>query len=268
MEIKEIDTSKIDILENIRQRVSEDDLAQLMSSIKESGLMQPIGVKEAKGGYILVWGFRRLTAFKKLGYKTIPAIIFKNVSDNLSEEDFLIANASENIHRKDVDAIELGRIVNALRKDMSYDEIAVKLSIAKSRVTGAHQAFMKVPAKHRGRVKFLQAGGGLQNAGKIGNSLAQGIVHLRNVSPKQREEIFDWALKEGQTQKNILLLGHLLNQGLTLKQAQKELESSKSIVIHLAVKGERFDKILEEERVSQTKLVKNLLNKKYPDLVY
>ena len=69
MKIQEIPIKEIKILDNIRQIIKEQEMPYLMQSIKENGLLQPIGVKADKVGYTLIWGFRRLMAYKKLAQK-------------------------------------------------------------------------------------------------------------------------------------------------------------------------------------------------------
>ena len=69
MNIKDIEIKKIKQLENIRLRIEEEDVHTLMSSIKQDGLLEPIGVAITSGSkdeYLIVYGNRRLEACRKL----------------------------------------------------------------------------------------------------------------------------------------------------------------------------------------------------------
>jgi len=88
----EIKVSEVKICNDIKKtRISNDDIDNLIVSIKSYGLLQPIGVsslmiaeesKQAK--WKLLWGQNRLDACKKLGFLTIPALI---IDDFLTEEE-------------------------------------------------------------------------------------------------------------------------------------------------------------------------------------
>jgi ParB family transcriptional regulator, chromosome partitioning protein len=111
MLIRDIPISEINRKENIRQIVKDDSISSLMQTIKDNGLLQPIGVKETKQrDYLIVWGNRRLEACTKLGWKTIPAVIFSDADEEMTEEQFFVINAIENLQQRPNTLFELGRI--------------------------------------------------------------------------------------------------------------------------------------------------------------
>src|SRR6266550_935924 len=57
-----------------RQTVDPAALEELVSSIKQAGLLQPVVVRRANGGYELIAGERRLRACQQLGWERIPAV--------------------------------------------------------------------------------------------------------------------------------------------------------------------------------------------------
>lgn len=271
METKDIDISRISVIENIRQIPPREDLLELMESIKRDGLMQPIGVKQVKQGYILIWGYRRLLAFKKLGYKQIPAVVKELNQDDapFTEIDFLICNASENIHRKNVNIMELGRICEMLQKqNLSVPEIAVRLSIPKSRVENSIIEFHRVPEKHRDKVFLLSAGGqSKENIGKLGSTTATNIVKMRGVSKFDVEKIFDWALKENKTNMEIRRLGLLISQGYSISEAKGMLDNVKIITFKAAANRTLYNKYFKgEKRVGR--YLFEAINKAYKDLIF
>jgi ParB/RepB/Spo0J family partition protein len=105
------------------------DVSDLMHDIEQRGLLEPVGIRKQDNA--LIYGNRRVKAFENLGYKEIDCIFFGDVSD----DDLLISNVAENIKRKDIGSIEIGRIVDILTKrGLSDNEIAERFGITKGRV--------------------------------------------------------------------------------------------------------------------------------------
>ena len=173
-EFKEIEINKIKDLENIRTRIEEKDIQDLMSNINQHGLLQPIGAWESNEEYIIAYGNRRLMACKKLGWKKITAKIL----GELSTSDMLLINASENIHRKDTTVAELGRITDLLcEQGLSIGEVAVRLSIPKSRVDMAYKLYKNIDREHRGDIVFMRPG----TKNKVGKIPASSYNHLFSI---------------------------------------------------------------------------------------
>ena len=80
---------------------NEQDLLELSESIKANGVIQPIIVRPFQGGYQLIAGERRFRAAEMAGLPKIPALV-REVSDEQLFEWSLV----ENIHRRDLNAIE------------------------------------------------------------------------------------------------------------------------------------------------------------------
>lgn len=87
-----------------RININMQTLNELITSIEQNGLMQPIVVTEKKenGLYTIVAGHRRYEAFKIMGKSTIPAIIMKNLYD----KDLAILSLTENLMRENLHPIE------------------------------------------------------------------------------------------------------------------------------------------------------------------
>lgn len=86
----------------VRKRVRKDlgDVSQLMESMKNHGLMNPIVVTSEKE---LIAGHRRLDSAKRLGWKTIEVQVISKPSDY----DKLEMEIDENVYRKNLTADEL-----------------------------------------------------------------------------------------------------------------------------------------------------------------
>jgi len=90
----------------------EEDLAELTDSIKANGVIQPIIVRPFQGAYQLIAGERRFRAAELASLPTIPAVVRQ-----VDEEQLFEWSLVENIHRRDLNAIERAkayqRYVNA-----------------------------------------------------------------------------------------------------------------------------------------------------------
>ena len=86
-----------------RINIKLEPLNELIASIKQNGLLQPIVVTKQKDNkYIIVAGHRRFEAYKEIGRKSIKAV----VKEDLSDKDLAILSLTENIMRENLHPIE------------------------------------------------------------------------------------------------------------------------------------------------------------------
>lgn len=97
-----------DIIVKYRIRSEIGDISDLMESISKYGLLNPITVTESME---LLAGFRRLEACKALGMTEIECRIVPVQADI----DKLLIEADENLTRKDLTVVEIGRYENEKR---------------------------------------------------------------------------------------------------------------------------------------------------------
>ena len=130
--ILEIDVSKIDVNPfQPRSTFDKEKLDELITSIKNIGLIQPVTVKNiSKNKFQLISGERRLKAFKELKIKKIPSYV-RNADDNESLEMALV----ENIHRQDLDSIEIAISYKRLIDEINLTQEELSLKIGKKRST-------------------------------------------------------------------------------------------------------------------------------------
>ena len=130
--ILEIDVSKIDVNPfQPRSTFDKEKLDELITSIKNIGLIQPVTVKNiSKNNSQLISGERRLKAFKELKIKKIPSYV-RNADDNESLEMALV----ENIHRQDLDSIEIAISYKRLIDEIKLTQEELSLKIGKKRST-------------------------------------------------------------------------------------------------------------------------------------
>ena len=130
-----------DIVPNAQQprtEFREEELAELVVSIREIGVLQPIVVRPLAGAvaggpqYELIMGERRLRATKKLGLATIPAVI-KNTADEAMLRDALL----ENLHRANLNPLEEASAYQQLLADfgITQDQLAERIGRSRPQIT-------------------------------------------------------------------------------------------------------------------------------------
>ncbi|MBL7071504.1 MAG: ParB/RepB/Spo0J family partition protein [Candidatus Omnitrophica bacterium] len=113
-----------------RENFDKKRLDELVQSIREKGVIQPVIVREKDGDYELIAGERRLRAAKELDLTQIP-IIVKEVSDVGALELSLI----ENIQREELNAIEEAKAFNRLMNEFGFNQEEVARAVGKDRTT-------------------------------------------------------------------------------------------------------------------------------------
>lgn len=180
-----------------RKIFDDEALAELVHSIKEIGLLQPVVVRPKKaGGYELIAGERRLRASKKAGLKTIPALIRQTADDAMLRDALL-----ENLHRANLTPLEEASAYQQLLNDFggTQDELAAKLGRSRPQISNTLR-LLNLPATVQRRVAagVLSAGHArallaLKDAGAM-EKLAARIV-AEGLSVRSVEEIV--SLDEG-----------------------------------------------------------------------
>ncbi|WP_265528191.1 ParB/RepB/Spo0J family partition protein [Sphingomicrobium marinum] len=111
-----------------RRQFDDTALEELAASIAEKGVLQPILVRPAGGGYQIIAGERRWRAAQKAQLHEIPAII-RSFDDEAVAEIALI----ENIQREDLNAIEEAKGYKALAETYGHDQATIGKLVGKSR---------------------------------------------------------------------------------------------------------------------------------------
>jgi ParB family chromosome partitioning protein len=111
-------------------RQSLGDLSELVASIREKGVIEPILVRPKGRRFEIIAGERRFRAATEAGLAEIPSII-REVSDGESMELALI----ENLQRKDLNAFEEADGLNALAESYGYTHEQMAERLGKSRTS-------------------------------------------------------------------------------------------------------------------------------------
>lgn len=153
----------------------EDHLAELVASIREVGVLQPIVVRTIAGEteqYELIMGERRLRASKEVGLERIPAII-KDTAD----EDMLRDALLENLHRSELNPLEEASAYQQLLADfgITQDQLASRIGRSRPQISNTIR-LLKLPAAVQQRVA----------AGVLSAGHARAILSLTDPDAQQR----------------------------------------------------------------------------------
>ena len=124
-----------------RMRFDEDKLAELASSIKTNGVIQPLIVRESGAGYELVAGERRWRASRIAGLRKIPCIV-----RNFDDRQNAIVAIIENMQREDLNPIEEAKGLRSMTEKYGFTQEQVSASLGRSRTYIANSIrLLKLP---------------------------------------------------------------------------------------------------------------------------
>ncbi|MEW9871049.1 ParB/RepB/Spo0J family partition protein [Arthrobacter sp. HS15c] len=143
-----------------RSVFDEDDMAELIHSVREIGVLQPIVVRTSteSGGepYELVMGERRWRAVQAAGLETIPAIVRDTTDDDLLRDALL-----ENLHRSQLNPLEEAAAYQQLLEDFgtTHEQLADRIGRSRPQVSNTLR-LLKLPPLVQRRVaaSVLSAG--------------------------------------------------------------------------------------------------------------
>ena len=204
-----------------RKYFDDNKLEELVASIRENGVLQPILVQKSNTGYELVVGERRWRASKKAGLKKIPALI-REVTDAQALELAII----ENIHRQDLNPIEEADAYARLSDEFALTQEMIAKKVGKSRTAVTNT------------LRLLKLSRNIKEdliSGKISMGHARALLGLDNAGQREalRKEIFKQDLTVRQTESRVSRLKQpvptkpvslVSKKNIFIKDLAKELE--------------------------------------------
>ena len=204
-----------------RKYFDDDKLEELVTSIRDNGVLQPIVVQKVEAGYKLVVGERRWRASKKAGLKKIPAVI-REVTDAQALELAII----ENIHRQDLNPIEEADAYARLADEFALTQEMIAKRVGKSRTAVANT------------LRLLKLSRNIKEdliSGKISMGHARALLGLDNAGQMEalRKEIFKQDLTVRQTESRVSRLKQSVSKkpvslvskkNIFIKDLEKEFE--------------------------------------------
>ena len=195
-----------------RKYFDDDKLEELVSSIRDNGVLQPIVVQKVEAGYELVVGERRWRASKKAGLKKIPAVI-REVTDAQALELAII----ENIHRQDLNPIEEADAYARLADEFALTQEMIAKRVGKSRTAVANT------------LRLLKLSRNIKEdliSGKISMGHARALLGLDNAGQMEalRKEIFKQDLTVRQIESRVSRLKQSMSKKTNSLKTQKNLK--------------------------------------------
>ena len=125
-----------------------EPFAELVHSIKEFGVLQPVVVRPLNGGFELIMGERRLRASIEAGLETIPAVIRETADENMLRDALL-----ENIHRANLNPLEEASAYKQMLEDFgtTQEELADKLGRSRPQITNTLR-LLRLPMEVQNKV--------------------------------------------------------------------------------------------------------------------
>lgn len=165
-----------------REVFDEDALQELVTSIKEVGLLQPIVVRQiGPARYELIMGERRWRACREAGLEAIPAIV--RATD---DEKLLLDALLENLHRAQLNPIEEAAAYDQLLKDFNctHDQLADRIGRSRPQVSNTLR-LLKLSPKVQNRVA----------AGVLSAGHARALLSVED--PEEQERLAYRVVAEG-----------------------------------------------------------------------
>ena len=130
-----------------REVFDEEAMAELVHSVREIGLLQPVVVRRTgESGYELVMGERRWRATREAGLETIPAIV-RETGDDAMLRDALL----ENLHRSQLNPLEEASAYRQLLDDFgcTHDDLADRIGRSRPQISNTLRLLNLSPAVQR-----------------------------------------------------------------------------------------------------------------------
>ena len=131
-----------------RTRFDDKTIDELAQSIRETGIVQPVIVAPEDDHYLIIVGERRWRAAQRAGLRKIPVLI-----RNIPKDKQLEVSLIENIHREELNALEIAHAYQRLIDDHGYaqHELADKVGKDRSSVTN-YIRLLKLPQEIQDRL--------------------------------------------------------------------------------------------------------------------
>jgi len=140
-----------------RTHFDPDDLAELVHSVREFGVLQPVVVRDkGDGTYELIMGERRTRAAREAGLESIPAVIRDTADEHLLRDALL-----ENLHRSELNPLEEASAYQQLLEDfgITQEELAARIGRSRPQISNTIRLLkLPLPVQQRVAAGVLSAG--------------------------------------------------------------------------------------------------------------
>ncbi|MDY0908104.1 ParB/RepB/Spo0J family partition protein [Microbacterium sp. CFBP9034] len=140
-----------------RTHFDSEDLAELVHSVREFGVLQPVVVRaNGNGEYELIMGERRTRAAREAGLTSIPAVVRDTADEHLLRDALL-----ENLHRSELNPLEEASAYQQLLEDfgITQEELASRIGRSRPQISNTIRLLkLPVPVQQRVAAGVLTAG--------------------------------------------------------------------------------------------------------------
>lgn len=140
-----------------RTHFDADELAELVHSVREFGVLQPVVVRDVGDGtYELIMGERRTRAAREAGLETIPAVVRDTADEHLLRDALL-----ENLHRSELNPLEEASAYQQLLADfgITQEELATRIGRSRPQISNTIRLLkLPLPVQQRVAAGVLTAG--------------------------------------------------------------------------------------------------------------
>ena len=179
-----LDIETIDAEEGIRRIIDKEPMDELVASIRQHGILQPIVVEAVEGGrYKLQIGKRRMTAARIIGLGRVPALV---LDAQLEAEKSIAIMLVENLHREDLDPIDEAEAYARL-KDMGTKVSAIARLVGKERTYVSHA------------LRLLRLHPNVREAMRQGTISREHALALLRLEPEQQITLMEEVREKGLT---------------------------------------------------------------------
>lgn len=165
-----------------RADFNDNELRDLVASIQEKGIIEPLIVKRSGKGYVLAAGERRLRAAQVAGLSEVPVVI-----RDLTDQELLEIGLIENLHRRDLNPIEEAYAYDELNRKfgLTHERIAQLVGRERSSITNAMR-LLTLPEKIKSylRKKLINEG-----HARVLLSLSDDVMRLEIADRIVRDEL-------------------------------------------------------------------------------
>jgi len=237
-----------------RQDFDEEEIINLAESIKKFGLIHPIIVKKINDNkYQLIAGERRYRAAKLANLKTIPTIV-----KNTDNESSLKLSLIENIHRKDLNPIEIAFSYKRLVEEFNLTQEQISNIVGKDRATIANfLRLLKLPIEIQAGLKnnLITVGHAKALLSITDNDLQLKLYNdiiKYNYSVRKIEEIIKNILENKISEKN--KYSNAKEYNIYKKMLEKKLNSK------VEIKKNKFNELKITLHIKNEEVLKNIVD--------
>ncbi|MCK9370047.1 ParB/RepB/Spo0J family partition protein [Candidatus Dojkabacteria bacterium] len=261
--------TKLVIDKNSRFRIDEN-LSELMESIKQNGVLQPISVRSEDKHVIC--GNRRLGASLKLGLNEVPVRYIEGIDD----KQLLILNLMENMQRKDITSIEIGRQCDLMLKDSSFKlsvaELATKIGVSHSRIKNCVNIFKRLPPEFRKNVVH-EVSSAERKYGDLPENIVTTILNFstsfKKINDTEMKLLLTKTANDKITISELNLIGWMYMFGIPFRKVLKQYKLYKIMRVNLFALRTELGSVMKKEKTNnQNELVNKIVAEKYPNLLY